>query len=316
MRWNAVSAAALVCAVSGAALADAPGSASPADARFVEGRAAFDRGDYAIACAKFEESRALDPAAGTLLNLAVCEERIGRLVAARDHLITVQHELKPGDDRVAYARDLAAKLNARIPTLTIQLARGTPGDALVHDARDLGGATLPVDASMARDPGKQVLVLSALGHVDARVTVNLVEGQRAQVTLGVGPLISAAGAAAVPTTDGGRRARFIAGVALGGVGVAGFGVAAVTGVILLGKKSDLDKHCPNKGCDPQGLADLAADESTPLVPVNTASWIVGGVGVAAGAALMLTSWPRSRSSSSARVEPYVGPTSVGLRGAF
>ena len=36
-----------------------------ADALFKEGRAAVTRGDYAVACAKFSESFALDRAAGT-----------------------------------------------------------------------------------------------------------------------------------------------------------------------------------------------------------------------------------------------------------
>ena len=50
-----------------------------AEQLFREGREAMKRADYALACPSFERSLALDPALGTLLNLAVCEEKRGRL---------------------------------------------------------------------------------------------------------------------------------------------------------------------------------------------------------------------------------------------
>src|ERR1700759_4574704 len=57
-----------------------------ADALFKEGRAAFDKGDFPTACAKFDASEAASPAPGTLLNLTVCEEKVGHLVASKKHL--------------------------------------------------------------------------------------------------------------------------------------------------------------------------------------------------------------------------------------
>jgi hypothetical protein len=61
-------------------------SASTAETLFREGREAVKRGDYAVACPKFEESQRLDPANGTLLNLALCEEGWGHVDDARRHL--------------------------------------------------------------------------------------------------------------------------------------------------------------------------------------------------------------------------------------
>src|SRR5262245_37563455 len=51
--------------------------AAAAEALFREGRQLMDSGAIAQACVKFEESLRLDPALGTMLNLAVCEERAG-----------------------------------------------------------------------------------------------------------------------------------------------------------------------------------------------------------------------------------------------
>src|SRR5262249_26050543 len=85
MRRAGVAALAVVGLAAASAFGQ-PRDKKAADALFKEGRAAFDKGDYPTACAKFEASLVVDPAIGTLLNLAVCEEKIGKLVASRKHL--------------------------------------------------------------------------------------------------------------------------------------------------------------------------------------------------------------------------------------
>ena len=65
----------------------APSDPPAAEALFRAGRSAFDRGDYADALRRFSESYQLEPAVGTLLNVASTEERLGKLA---------QHGLQPG----------------------------------------------------------------------------------------------------------------------------------------------------------------------------------------------------------------------------
>lgn len=60
----------------------APTDRALAQAHFDEGRALLARGAIAAACPKFVESYQLEPALGTLLNLALCHEAQGRLASA------------------------------------------------------------------------------------------------------------------------------------------------------------------------------------------------------------------------------------------
>src|SRR5687768_5276645 len=103
-----------------------PASAQPrdpvaADALFREGREAMKAGDLLIACEKLKESQRLDPAPGTLLNLAECEEKRGRLAIAWEHARRALDTMAQSDERVAMASARVAALELRLPRLTIRL---------------------------------------------------------------------------------------------------------------------------------------------------------------------------------------------------
>src|SRR5688572_24536755 len=69
-------------AIASRAAAQPTDSVAAAEQIFEQARAAFDRGDYATACPLFEASQKLDPALGTLLNMATCYEKAGQLASA------------------------------------------------------------------------------------------------------------------------------------------------------------------------------------------------------------------------------------------
>ena len=138
-----------------------------AEALFAAGREALRRGDYRAAHTKFAESNRLDPAVGTVLNLAICEEHLGRLASAWQRYQEVIHALGPGDERLPIARTKAAAIDPRVPRLTIRLAPAAPADTKVM----LGAGALTSASfglALPRDPGKHEIVASADGRAPRR----------------------------------------------------------------------------------------------------------------------------------------------------
>jgi tetratricopeptide (TPR) repeat protein len=110
---------------------------------FKEGRRLMKSRDFASACPKLEESLRLDPAAGTLINLAECEEQLGRTASAWQHWRAAADSLPAGDKRRGVALNRASALEKALPRLTITLAPGTPSDTRVkRDGTFLGAPSL------------------------------------------------------------------------------------------------------------------------------------------------------------------------------
>lgn len=298
----AVLAGALACAIApGEALAQ-PRDPAAAEALFRAGREAAQKGDYEGACAKFTESQRLDPAVGTEFNIADCEEHRGHLAAAWERFTRVVSELPPGDERVKVATGRAAALEKRLPRLTITLAPGAPAGVTVRrDDVDVGpgsfGTALPVD------PGKHVLVVRAPGRQDMTTTVDLHEAEQKTFAAQPGPE-----GATVATDTGSGGTRRTAGFVLGGVGVAGLVVFAVTGGLTLAKKSTANQNCPNDLCNQTGYD--AAQSGKTLGMVSGGSLIAGAVLVGTGLALVLTAGPDKKSTTA--LLPGVGPGAASM----
>jgi hypothetical protein len=253
-----------------------------AEALFRRGREAMEAQRYVEALPSFIESQRLEPAAGTLMNIATCEEKIGRLASAWQHWREAMDALAPTDDRVTFARNRIQSLEHKLPRLAVSLASGRDRGARVfRDDVELGPATqgvpLPVDA------GSHTITVRTPGHHLEQVVVQLREGE--QKRLAVQPGAVEAPPAAFDTQPNAWRKTL--GWTLTGVGVAGLGTAAVSGLMLLDNKQTVETNCPQKNCMNQEGLDAAATGRT-LTTVNTASWIAGGVGLAAGLYFLLS----------------------------
>jgi len=267
-----------------------------ADALFRAGREAAEQGDPQTACARFEESYRLDAAAGTLVNLGLCEEALNRLARAWEHFRRAADALEPQDERQSLVREHLAALEPRVPQLTLSLKpEAKEGVEVRRDGvlmtRASFGVPLPVD------PGPHEVVVGAAGHELRRYALSLSVGQHLAVVLEPGaelaPPSKPAATLAPPTQNQSResertarRTWAYAAVASGGLDLVAGGVL---GAFYLHERGIVDDHCPGKRCDPTGMRAVGAADV-----LQTVCFVALGLGIASaatGAGLMLTEAP-------------------------
>jgi hypothetical protein len=282
-----------------------------ADALFRAGRKAMEARAYADACPKFAESLRLDRAVGTLLNLAICEEKIGKLAEASAHFREVVAQLPPKDDRLPSAKAHLAEMEPRLSRLTLVRAPGEPDLlAISRDGVALGAAELGVATVV--NAGDHEVTATAPGHADAHLHLTIAEGERREIAIHSGPAVGALAGPAASSGDDSAPARRTIGFVLGGVGIATLGVGAVTGALTLGKASIVKDpaHCDAAlHCDPTGVA--AAKAGGTLSVVSTATIIAGAAAAAAGVALVLTSRTAAPVTAGLVVSPVGASFQVG-----
>jgi len=249
-----------------------------AEELFRQGRQASEKRDFLTACAKFRESNRLDPAVGTVFNIADCEEKLGRLATSWTLFQEVAQRLPSDDDRRAIAMRRARALEARVPMLTVHLLSAGRSDVLVRrDGVALGVASL--DTSLPVDPGEHVVVVEAPGTEPKQFRASVGEGERAQLEVSLGAALPA-GQPPHPLAAGGADGsapNHTAAYVLGGVGVAGLVTGVVAGLLVLDNKGKVNDNCQGHLCNQAGLD--AAQAGKTLGIVTTAGFVVGALGL-------------------------------------
>jgi hypothetical protein len=301
-------AAALAVPASARAQADAAQRAQ-ATRLFNEGKALMNDGQTAEACARLEESQRLDPAPGTLLNLAFCHERLGKTATAwaeyGDARAAAQKNGR--DDRVTFADAHARALEPRLSRLTITVAPGAdlPGLVIRRDGgvvpRAAWGTPLPID------PGPHQVEASASGYLSVRIDVQVgPDGDLASAVLT--PLAAApppatpatrapadaptagggdgATAAAGPRADGGGRARQRAAIVVGAGGLVTTWIAGYLGLRAIDLREQGDQWCPLGTCTARATALYASARRD--ADLSTAGFVVGLTGMAIAGYLALS----------------------------
>lgn len=307
-----------------------------AESLFQQGRSLMEKGDYAAACPRLSESYTQDPSTGTLLALALCQERSGKIASAwASYAEVVSRSRREGrSDREQAARERVESLEPTLSRVTIEVNATTsslPGLVVTRDGNVVGrgawGAPTPVD------PGEHVVAAAAPGKEKWSTSVTI--GTQAETRTITVPLLADAPASSAPppaapfSAAPGEKAAAappfytgsplqIAGIVVAGAGVVGLGASAYFGLhaASLASDSKSDGHCDaNNQCDPYGLAKRNdAGDAANLATV----FLVAGAGAGAiGATLFLL----GRSSEApARVDaaPLAGPgfAAVLLRGQF
>lgn len=276
-----------------------------ADQLFAEARALIDS-NLIQACDKFTESLAYNPGAiGTLLNVALCDEKLGRIASAVARFSDARDLAKEQGftEHVRAAEQRIAALEPDVPHVTIELAEVLPGTKVVMDDRVVALDRL---ARIAVDPGEREVVVSAPGrlphrsgfiihkaeHKDLRVpalatSITITSSRRR-----IGQLATFAGAAAVTTA----------------VGLGLYGRQLWHEQIELGRCTEIGDEVR---CDRDGQTQT--DRARTLGNVGT----VVGLSGAAVAGVGLYLWLRApRPASPARdrltVIPHLGPDASGV----
>jgi hypothetical protein len=289
-------AVAIVCAavLSSVTAAAQPSDPVSAEQLFEAGRAAMDRKDFAVACERFAESERLDPAAGTLINLAECFDRQGLVASSWQRWKEALDALRPGDERrAAVEKRVAAELE-RVPKLELLLDKGAPRGAIVaRDGLTLGPASLGIGLPV--DPGAHRIVVTNPGYAPREYTLTLAEAESQTLTVTVGPAQAATlGTAATekpvprpPSSGNGRTWGFVA----ISIGAAGLIVGGTAGVLAISKKHTMDDDCARANgtlfCGNKGLD--AAQSGKTLATLANIGVAVGIVGVGLGGYLVLSS---------------------------
>lgn len=304
----------------GAAFAQAQDD--PAAVLFHEGREDAKRGDYQAACPKFEKSFAVAAKPGTLLNLADCHEKRGKLARALASYERLLPLLAPGDERVQVAEGRIAELQKKVARLT--LTGRLPLGALVkQDGEEVLSSEMNTPRPM--DPGGHVVEIKQSGKPERRLEIVLREAESRTLDLSdpetVPPAVSRPApvskaeveprretlhGAAPPPRD--RSAAY----AVGGAGGVAMLVAGVTGAMALSKKGTMDSHCDGaSACDQQGLD--AASSGRSLATISNIAFGLGALGLGVGGYLLFTSDDKV---SRATLAPTTGGLAVSLGRKF
>jgi hypothetical protein len=303
-----------------------------ARALYKEGRTLREEGKMQEAREKLKAAHALGQTPITGLELARTHAALGEMVEAREVCLGIARiPVAPDEtDRSVAARaeaaQLAETLKPRIPSLVIRVpaGQGQPPTVVVD------GQPIPVAAlGQLRkvNPGRHDVVATFSDGGQSRVMVEVREGETAEVGVALPPPGAPALAvtpqpyapqppsAVAPAPEPAPGSRRLPGYAWAGfsIATAGFVVGSVSGLLAIAKSKDLETACPNHQCPAQSHADL--DNGKNWGTVSNVAFGSAAIGLVLGIAGAIAGSGKP-ATTSASMNPWIGPSSVGLKGAF
>lgn len=273
-----------------------------------EARKAAKDGRFDEAASKLAQAIELDPTSQYRLDLARAYAGEGKLIEAKGALDQLFDEsATPHPDRhvVAAGKKLAGELEPKIPTITVSVTGPDENRTKIQ----IDGKEVAAGSEVPFDPGDHVVDASADGFEPGERKVTLSEGQHEKVALTLAKT-------APPPVAEKPPSRVPAYVAFG-VGAVGVGLGTAFGIMAFHDKSKAEESCTGNVCTP--AAQSSIDSSLTKGNVSTVAFVVGGVGLAAGAYLWFKTSKKPAAATEAdhaHVEPSVGPLGGGLRGTF
>jgi hypothetical protein len=327
IRLPVVCVAVLVPLVAGQAGAQASKSdAAQAESLFVEAKKLMDAGRYAQACPLLAESQRLDPGGGTLLNLAACHEKEGRIATAWAEFNAAKAVANKDAraDRVTFAQERIAALEPLLPRLTISAPASAVASGYEIVLDDVKRGSVTWGHASPIDPGHHVIRATASGKrawerafdIQERQTL-VVEVPALEELASPTPASTSPDAKMVTGSSGPRPWAFVA----GGAGIAALAVGSYLGLEAKKLRSESDEQCPTPTGECTQWAVDKNDSARRTANFATVAFAVGIVGVGVGTYLLLvpSQAPASRAASaSGSVSAWVTGDCTGVtwRGRF
>jgi hypothetical protein len=270
--------------LAGEARAAAP---SEADTDFERGRQLMAAGHTAEACAKFDRSYHLDPATGTLLNLAVCNAALGKTATAWAQFDAAEKAAQSDgrSDRVKFAREQRAKLAPRLVHLSLIVPAQHPSGLELY----LDGAVLGEDrwnVAIPIDPGQHTVLAEAPNRTAHAFPVRVpAQAETVSLVIDVGATPAAADDRRAPPAPApqarsaeppSRPLRTLAYVS-GGLSAVSLGVGLGFGARAFSRWEERNRRCPLDTCSTEAGARAQRSAENAARYAN----LFGGIGLVA-----------------------------------
>jgi hypothetical protein len=298
-----------------------PANEAVATELFDAGRDLLAAGRVAEACPKLAESVRLAAHVGSLGKLAECEERMGRLVSARNHWQRARNLARAqGDTRLDRVEAEIARMDRVVPRVLVVLPRVRPASLEVR-VDDVVLSATALELPLPMDPGKHTVAVTGAGAPWSREVDLRADGA---VTRVVVPALEAARTppAAPPASEGAKRgvtALEVTGLVATGASVVSVAIGAYfAGITSARLDASNELGCSGDRCTPQGAA--IRDEARRAGNAATAFIVAGSVVGAGGLALFLFSpgagEKRATRPLTASVGVRNGAAGLSLEGSF
>lgn len=281
----------------------APASADvgTADQLFTQAKELMKEGKFTAACAKFEASYDADAALGSLLNLADCLEKDGRLASAYGRWgDAMDIAARKNDDRSGFAKERREAIRPKLSFITLDVKGDATGFEIYKgDTKVTQGG---FGSALPTNPGETTVQVVRDDSVLWETKVSLKEADQKTVLVPLDEIAkanpspvrkrSSLGENRVKVGDapvGFWNTQRVAGFVVGGVGILGAGAGFALGGLAMSKTSDIDAECTSGDpayCTPRGL-DLV-DTAKTFGDASMWTLIGSGVVVAVGVTVILT----------------------------
>ena len=267
-------------------------------------------------------------------------------LAASERSIALRNQHKLGDARTQLLRCSAAscpaevrdecvrrvgEVNAAMPTVVFE-AKDAAGNDLVPVKVTMDGQRIAErldGTALALDPGEHAFTFESAGQASVQKQFAIHEGEknrRERIVFNPAGVAAIAPPAAAPpsilvTTAGAQPSgslgtQRILAIVAAGVGAIGLGVGIGYGLDSKSKHDQANRVCSGATCSDSNGVTLWK-EAVSAGNVSTAAFIVGGVGLAASAALWFTAKPGSpQPGERGSTQVGFGPGALHLRGTW